>query len=665
MDPTVANYGPRANHTVTKADEAIEIAVSSEGVASEKPETVCDVFAKCGSGALKDTVALVTADKKEITWAAYYDNCKRTARAMIALGLEVFSSVAIIGYNSEKWFYANNGAIFSGAKAAGIYTTNESEACKYIVDHSNAGLVVVENQKQLDKFVSIAGDLKNVKAYIVYSESVEAKDLSGVPVYDWETFLSKGDSDEYGFELENRIKAQTPGNAQGLIYTSGTTGMPKAVMMSHDNATWTPKCVAAHIPALLDTKEHHLVSYLPLSHVAATMVDIHLAMMFVNKGIPCVCHFSRPDALKGTLKATLIESKPTIFISVPRVWEKFADAIRAKGKEAQGLKKKISAWAKGQMLMKHKAAQVGTSSGRTLGNKMFAGLAEKLIAGKVRAALGLENCVAFYSAAAPISQDTLFYLGSIGLPVLELYGMSESSGPQTACIPAHFAVGSCGTTIPGAETKLDHDASRDKPGQGEICFRGRHIMMGYLNNDEKTAETIDPEGWLHSGDVGSVDDYGLLRITGRIKELLITAGGENVAPVLAEDFIKEICPGLSNVMMVGDQKKYLCCIITLKQVENVDTGLVEKELTGPALDISDAKTVQDAMNDAAWTSYIEAGIKKYNAEGAISNAAKIQKFRIIPEGFTVTNNELTPTMKLKRSFVTEKYADVIADMYAE
>jgi len=663
-DLTSCDYSARDSHSIIEADVPIEIAVGKAGIAAEKPVTVSDVFKKCGTGPLKDTVALVTADGRSITWASYYASCQNAAKAMIALGLKAFSTVAIIGFNAEEWFYANNGAILAGAKASGIYTTNDTDACQYVVEHSSAQLVVVENQMQLNKFKSVAKDFKNVKAFIVYSETAAETELSGIPVYDWASFIAKGEGDEYAFEMENRIKAIKPGHAQGLIYTSGTTGKPKAVMMSHDNATWTTKMVASHIPAFWKAKEHHLVSYLPLSHVAATMVDIHLPMMFVAGGIPTTVHFADANALKGTLKATLQKARPTIFLSVPRVWEKFADAIRALGKSAVGLKKKISAWAKGQLLMKHTAGQVGSDSGRSFGNKMFAGLADKLVGGKVRPALGLDRCMAFYSAAAPISADTLFYLGSIGVPVIELYGMSESSGPQTSCISTNYAIGSVGTTMPGAETMLDHQEGRDKEGEGEICFRGRHIMMGYLNNKEKTDETIDPEGWLHSGDVGSVDKFGMLRITGRIKELLITAGGENIAPVLAEDFIKGILPGLSNVMMVGDRKKYLCCLVTLKQIENLETGNCEEALVGDALAIDEAvTTVEQAINSEKWTKYITDGITRYNNESAISSAAKIQKFRIVSNGFTVNNGALTPTMKLKRGAVVGQYNDLVESMY--
>jgi len=247
--------------------------------------------------------------------------------------------------------------------------------------------------------------------------------------------------------------------------------------------------------------------------------------------------------------------------------------------------------------------------------------------------------------------------------VLELYGMSECTGPMTVSFSDYFKVGSCGPAIPGCELKIDHVEGRDKKGEGEICYRGRHIMLGYMKEPAKTREAIDPQGFLHSGDVGRIDEHGLLYITGRIKELIIGAGGENIAPVPVEDSIKAVLPAISNAMMIGDRQKYNNVLITLK-TEVDDKGDSTNKLTGAALKVSDASTtVEQAIKDEKWRAYIQKGLDTANRQAA-SNAQTVQKFIILPIDFSVSGGELTPTLKLKRNFVCEKYRTEIARLYA-
>jgi len=294
---------------------------------------------------------------------------------------------------------------------------------------------------------------------------------------------------------------------------------------------------------------------------------------------------------------------------------------------------------------------------------MMIGTAEKILS-QVRIKLGLDRCKFQMTGAAPIAKETLRYFGSINLPVYELYGMSESTGPHTLSYPGHYLIGSCGPVLPGCEIKIDHEPTRDKASEGEILFRGRHIMLGYMKDEAKTREAIDDDGWLHSGDVGRVDSYGFCHITGRIKELIITAGGENIAPVPMEDAVKAKLPATANIMMAGDKRKYNVCLITLRLKAN-DDGLFTNELIGEALKIgAKAKTVEEAMKEDVWKKYIEGGIAAANKE-TVSNASKIQKFRILPTDFGVATGELTATLKLKRPVVSEKYAAIIDEMYNE
>jgi len=337
------------------------------------------------------------------------------------------------------------------------------------------------------------------------------------------------------------------------------------------------------------------------------------------------------------------------------------EKMRAVASKSEGFKKIVASWARGLGEEGFKNQQLGGSGYLPA----FHRLAKKLVFSKVREALGLTRCRLMYTGAAPISHSTLNFFGSLDLPVIELFGMSECTGPHTVSRPAYFKVGSTGANLPGVETKIDHDNRRDKEHEGEICMRGRNVMMGYLKDPDKTKESIDDEGFLHSGDVGRVDEYGCLYITGRIKELLITAGGENVAPVPVEDTVKRELPAISNAMMIGDKRKYNNILLTLRTTADEKTGGFTDVLTGAAAKVDDScKTIGDAMKSNKWKTYIEEGLKRAN-KAAVSNAQTVQKFAILPFDFSIPGGELTPTLKLKRAVVTERYKDIIETLYKE
>merc|ERR1719502_2334937 len=443
-------------------------------------------------------------------------------------------------------------------------------------------------------------------------------------------------------KLEARMASQRVGQCCTLIYTSGTTGKPKAVMISHDNCTWTGRVTVEHLQLGAD---EHLISYLPLSHIAAQMIDIYAPIC-----TSATLHFAQPDALRGSLLRTLQEVRPTAFFAVPRVWEKVMEGIKAKAPPADSVMAKISRWAKGVGKKKYYAEQNGDS--RPL---MYP--VAKIIFKKVRKQLGLDRCRTLLTGAAPISTEVLEYFGQLDMNVMELFGMSEVTGPTNISVPGQHRTGYCGPVLPGMETIV-------LPDTGEICFTGRHVMMGYMHNAEATEETIDADGYLHSGDIGEID-AGLLKITGRIKELIITAGGENVAPVPIEDAIKKHFPAVSNVMVVGDKRKFLTAVLTLKS-QPTDDGLgFTDQLMGDALKVdgSEASTVSQAIADSVFQAYLDAGIKAANVE-AVSNAQKVGKFVIAPVDFSVDGGELTATMKLRRKVVAEKYSELIEGMYA-
>jgi long-chain-fatty-acid--CoA ligase ACSBG len=543
---------------------------------------------------------------------------------------------------------ANNGGIYAGAIASGIYTTNGTEASKYIVEHSDSSVVFVENVAQLKKFDSVRNDLPKVKAYVCWDKSFQS-DVANKN-YSWADFMKLGEevTDE---QLKERTESQKPGHCCTLIYTSGTTGNPKAVMISHDNLTWTARVA---IDALGVKENDRLISYLPLSHIAAQILDIHGS---VAAGY-CV-YFAQPDALRGSLGATLKDVKPTLFLGVPRVWEKLMDAMKAVGAKNTGLKKKIAEWAKCKGLAGGYAEQEGKSK------PWGYSFARKLVFDKVKVNLGLDQCRIHATSAAPISKETLEYFLSLGIPIMEIFGMSECTGPQTMSYPNRYQTGSCGVSMDGTELQIVNPDPKDK--SGEIIFRGRNRFMGYYKNPEATAETIDEQGFLHSGDVGTVDEKGFLRITGRIKELIITAGGENIPPVLIENTIKEEIPILSNAVVIGDRRKFLTALFTLKTVPDAQTGHPSRQLTPMVISAleaigSSAKTTDEAAKDPKVIEHLQKGLNKAN-ERAISRAQRIVKFVVLEDDFSLDGGELTATMKLKRKVVAEKYSAQIEALY--
>lgn len=647
-----------------------EIRKSKAGVAGHAPRTVMDLFAKCVKRC-GDRLALKACNGKTWTWKQYYADVRTCGRALIHLGFEPHECVNILGFNCREWLVFNCGAIAAGGMAAGVYTTNLTEACEYMAKHSKCRVVAVESVAQLEKYAPVATGLTDLKAFVVWSsENLDAARAKfPQKIYSFEEFMKLG-AETKEEDLDKRIANQNAGDTCTLIYTSGTTGNPKAVAVTHDNCSWI-SCSTWSILAgdddLSDEPEGvRLVSFLPLSHIAAQLLDIHAALFCSGlMEANCSLYFADPGALRGTLVKTLLEARPTHFFGVPRVWEKIQSAMMEKGKDTKGFKKKVANWAKAKgMEMCAIRQEKDFVKGKKSPFLWF--LAKNLVFSKVRHAIGMDRCRVCLTGAAPINKSTLEFFFSLDIPVLELYGMSESTGPTTMShlLGRGFVLGSCGLPMPGTEIRIEHDSKRDKVGEGEICFRGRHIMSGYMYDPAKTAEAIDKNGWLRSGDVGRVDDQGMLFITGRIKELLIGSGGENVAPVPIEERLKSALPAVSNLVMIGDKRKFFVALVTPKCVPNAD-GTFSQALDGAAaLGIDPAATTAaQASKSLKWKAYVQTAVDDYNKKHAVSSACKIAKFEILPMDFSVPTDEIGPTLKLKRNVVNQKFAELIDRMY--
>ncbi|XP_008331216.1 long-chain-fatty-acid--CoA ligase ACSBG2-like isoform X2 [Cynoglossus semilaevis] len=644
----------------SQEDGEVKLRMEDSGLAAETPLTVDQLFTSAVDK-FGDFTALVWKDgdqQKRLNYREYHQNCRIAAKSFLKLGLERYHGVCILGFNSAEWFMADIGAIYAGGFAVGIYTTNSPEACQYVAENCKANVIVVENHKQLEKILQIEDKLPHLKAIIQYKDALKEKRPN---LYTWAEFMDLG-RNEPDAPLDAILSSQKPNQCCTLIYTSGTTGQPKGVMLSHDNVTWTTHSISRHVKLTEATEAQEVVvSYLPLSHIAAQMVDIWSTMK-----VGGVTYFADPDALKGSLVNTLKEARPTVFMGVPRVWEKMQERMRSVAAKSSTVRRKVAAWAKDVGLQTNLAKM--NQNGSVTRKPLSYQVAKKLVFKKVRNALGLDRCKKCYTGAAPITKDTLEFFLSLDIPLYELYGMSECSGPHTISLHNAFRLTSCGKEIVACKTKFHQP---DQDGIGEICFWGRHVFMGYLNMPDKTEEALDADGWLLSGDLGKQDKNGFLYITGRIKELIITAGGENIPPVPIEDAVKEVVPLISNAMLIGDRKKFLSMLLTVKCQVNAESGEPEDDLTPEAVQFcrslgSNATKVSEIAGgrDQAVNKAIQEGVNRVNQK-ATSNAQRIQKWIILDHDFSVVGGELGPTMKLKRPTVVKMYQEQIENFYKE
>ncbi|GAM19374.1 hypothetical protein SAMD00019534_025490 [Acytostelium subglobosum LB1] len=573
------------------------------------------------------------------TWAKYREDIYSAAKSFIKLGLREKEGINIIGFNSPEWHLSHLGAIFAGGVPTGIYSTSSSTQCEYFVQHSEAAFVCVENEQQLAKYTSIRDRIPTCRGIIIMEPTPVAAGATatahGEGIYTWEQFMELGRSVPDS-EVDRLSKAIKPDDLCTLIYTSGTTGMPKGCMITHRNVSWTVHTLGSMVLHPQRCHRERFISYLPLSHIAEQVVTLYAPMLFGFN-----VSFADRDALQGTLLDTLMDVKPTVFFGVPRVWEKIQLKISLMLNQGGFVKKKLLSWARGKGIAGGYSAQRGEKK------PMGYGLARSLVFKKVLGNLGLSNCWFMASTAAPISKDTLEFFMSLGITITEAYGMSELTGPQTIGYPK-VKTGSIGKTLPGSFIKLNE-------GDNEICVKGPNCFAGYYKNPEATRETIDSDGWVHTGDVGYIDESGYVYITDRKKELIITAGGENIAPSLIEGYLRQI-PGVNMAMVVGDRQKYLVVLLNIGSPELLKK--LEYGHTPPA-------SLAEAITDKHFNEYLEAKITEVNSR--LPNVSTVKKYKIVPQDWTDQgpDAELTPTQKLKRRIILTKYDAMIREMYGD
>jgi long-chain acyl-CoA synthetase len=568
------------------------------------------------------------------TWRTFGEQVRTAARALISLGFSRGGKVAILGFNRPEWVILDHAAMMAGGAAAGIYTTCSPEEVQYIVHHSEALVVLVEDAAQLAKVKAKRDELPLLQTIVMMRGSTggagaasrhpAAASLSGGggDVLTWDDFMARGESVAEA-KLDERIDAIEQADLATLIYTSGTTGPPKGVMLSHRNLAWTSRTLIS-IGGARDGDVS--LSYLPLSHIAEQMATIHMPATAGSTVYFAESLEKIPDNIK--------ESRPTVFFGVPRIWEKFHAALAAKLGEVTGVKKRLVEWARGVCSEVNAHRDRGEPLPRML--EMQYRLANRLVITKLKTALGFDRANTLISGAAPIAPDVIAFFASLDLPIREIYGQSEDTGPTSYNLPGKTKIGSVGPPLPGLECKIADD--------GEILVRGPNVFLGYYKEPEATAESLK-DGWLCSGDLGAFDKDGFLSITGRKKEIIITAGGKNIAPKNIEAAIKQ-SPLVGEAVVIGDRRKFLTALVTIDEVAG--------RKLAPEGNIADAPQIRSA---------IQVQIDLVNQ--TLARVEQVKKFAILEKPFGIDTGELTPTMKIKRKAVEAKYAAQIERMYAD
>ena len=610
---------------MSAANEA-EAHHSTANTATTEPRLVTDLL-DARAAELGDQGALF--HKRDGSWAnyswnEYRDTVHKVGRSLIALGLEPGKGVAIMSYNRPEWFFADVGAIAAGGRPTGIYTNLVGEQIAYVADHCDAQVAVVENRAYLEAFEAVRSELPKLKAIVLIDGEPQAGDEG---VLSWQSFLTAGESVP-ATALAERIAARDPDDVCTLIYTSGTTGPPKGVMLTHRNWVWTATAIGKAFDMGVG---HTVISYLPLSHSAEQIVSLHVPLV---RGLS-VWFAESLEKLPENLR----EIRPNVFFAVPRVWEKMQAAIQAAGAKNPPLKKKIAAWARRQGLKKGYADQGKGSS------PLLYGLAKKLVFDKVHARIGLDRALITSTGAAPLSKDTAEFFLSLGIPILEFYGLSETSAPATESLPDLYRTGEAGRPLPGTDIRIADD--------GEILIRGPHVFKGYYKDPAATAEVLDDEGFLHTGDVGELTDEGFVKITDRKKELIITSGGKNVAPQVIEGLLKKI-PEVEHAVVIGDRRKYLSALFTLEPA----AAAAAAEAAG-----IEARDMAQLATDPKFHGLLENRVEEANTH--LARYETIKRFVILPAPLTVEGGELTPTLKLKRRIINQNYAEEIESLYPD
>ena len=572
-----------------------------------------------------------------LTWRELAGIVREIGMGLVELGFEPGETVSILGNTRQEWLFCDLGALCAGGVSSGIYPTDSATQVQYLSEDSRSVYLFVEDEEQLDKALEAREQLPLLRKIVVW-------DMEGLRGLDDPQVISLERLREIGreriarlgaaadAEWQARIDSRRPGDLAILIYTSGTTGKPKGAMLSHHNVVYSIHGFNLII-AQNESDEH--MCFLPLCHVAERMAGAYFSLY-----TGAVLNFvENPETIPENVR----EIQPTVFLAVPRIWEKFYSGVMIGLAEATNLEKLAYKWAIGVGMKMVALYEAGQPIGAGL--KALHWLGRFLVLNNVRKLIGIHRCRFLITGAAPISPDLVRWYMALGIPMLEVWGMTETGGGATCTPVSRIKPGMIGIANAYCEVKVADN--------GELLVRGDNIFMGYLNQPEKTAETIDAEGWLHTGDVGTVDADGYFRISDRIKDIIITAGGKNITPSEIENQLK-FSPYVTDAVVIGDKRPYLVCLIMIDQ-ENVEKFAQDHDI--PFSNYASLCRAPEILK------LIEGELARVNKEFA--RVEQVKKFRLIEQKLGAEDEELTPTMKLKRKFVNQKYADLIESMYRQ
>ncbi len=549
---------------------------------------------------------------ERISWTEYAGRVNAIAREMIHLGLEQGERVAILCENRPEWLIADIAIQTAGGATVGVYTTSSPEQLAYHVNHSDAAGLILEDAEQLEKWLAVREKCPSVRWVL----AVEPEEVDGIIA--WEAALTSG-AERYASDpgpVEARLAGIGPDDVALFIYTSGTTGNPKGAMLSHANLLWAIDSLADAVPM---TERDELLSFLPLSHIVERLISVTAPLRFGYT----VSFTENLD----TVLTNLQEIRPTVFFAVPRIWEKLHSLVELHMKDANPIKRVAY------------GAALGAARG---GNPLGTAVAQLAVLRLLRLRLGLDRVRIAISGAAPIAPEIIAYFRAIGVDVREGFGLTESTG----IIAIHRSDGRLGTVgrpFKGVEVRIAED--------GEILSRGPGNFLGYHKDPVATTEALEG-GWLHTGDVGEIDDDGQLRITDRKKDILITAGGKNIAPQKIENQLKS-SPYINDAVVIGDRRKYLTALLVLDE-DNVTFWAAEQQLS--------YSTYTDLASNPEVRELVEGEVQRVNA--TLARVETIKKFAILPKRLYHEDGEVTATLKVKRSSIARKYAELIEEMYA-
>ncbi len=562
----------------------------------------------------------------DTSWAEHANIVSRVGRSLIALGVKHGDRVSILALSRQKWVQCDFATVNIGGVTVGIYPANLAVDCAYIINHSDSEVLFVDTDEQLQKILSIRPELPMLRKIIIFDgPSDPAND-----VLSWEDFLKEGEripQEEY----EKRGEAVGPEDLASIVYTSGTTGTPKGVMLTNSNLVFTTNSVCT--TAFPEHERYITLFFLPLAHVFARLIAY--ASMTRSHAVAFAESFN-------TVADNLKEIRPHFIPAVPRIYEKVYDKITSKVEAAGGLKPKLFNWAVGvggEVSRRHRA---GESVQGML--KMKHALADKLVLHKIRDAFGGRLKWAA-SGAAPLNKSIAEFFDACGVVILEGIGMTENTSFSHMNRLTANKYGTVGQVGEGIEHKLAED--------GEVLLRGPNVMKGYFKDPEATADTIDSEGWLHTGDIGEIDEDGFLKITDRKKDLIITAQGKNVAPQRIERIMRT-SHYIGQVLAYGDKKKYISALVTL------DPDNIKEWATKEGLESADLTKL--AAHPKV-RELIEREIQERNKE--LASFETVKKYHLLPQDFSIEAGEMTPSLKIKRKVVVDKYRDELEALYRE